>query len=222
MRSELPAEWVAGCSAEVLDIARRAYDSPGRFYHTWSHILACIDTLRTIPCDEARIVFLALVFHDAIYVPGRPDNEERSAELARDTLRCRSDLQEAAIQRIHRMILATRSHAIAESDPSRDLRVVVDIDMSILGSEESVYERYAEDVRSEYCPAVTTEAKFTTGRILFLEKVLAEPHIYHLPDTIERWEAAARRNVARELSRLRKSQGPLWRAVTKVLAWRER
>jgi predicted metal-dependent HD superfamily phosphohydrolase len=221
MRAELPAEWMAGCSTEVLDIARRAYDSPGRFYHTWSHILACIDALRTIRCDESRIVFLALLFHDAIYVPGRADNEERSADLARDTLRRHSDLQEDEIGKIHGMILATRNHEIVESDPSRDLRVVVDIDMSILGSEESVYERYAEDVRREYCPAATTDAKFTTGRILFLEKVLAKPRIYHLPDTIAQWEARARLNVEGELARLKALQGPFWRAITKVLAWRE-
>ena len=71
----LPFDWIEGCPEQVFYEAREAYRSPGRHYHTWAHVEDCVEKLRAMPVDEPRRVFLALVFHDAVYVPGRKDNE---------------------------------------------------------------------------------------------------------------------------------------------------
>ena len=80
--STLPPNWVAGCGEALFTAARESYAGPGRHYHTWTHVLDCVAKLRDFTCDSPRAVFLALVFHDAVYVAGRQDNEERSTELA--------------------------------------------------------------------------------------------------------------------------------------------
>jgi predicted metal-dependent HD superfamily phosphohydrolase len=162
-------------------------------------------------------VFLALLFHDAIYAPGRHDNESESAELATRLLRQESALQGSEIADIHRFILATRSHAVDKGEPSGDLRATLDIDMSILGAPWERYSSYARGVRDEYCPAVTTEARFTAGRIAFLSKVLASRAIFSTPEGISRWERSARDNLTREIRELRSGQSLAWRALTAVL-----
>jgi predicted metal-dependent HD superfamily phosphohydrolase len=118
---------------------------------------------------------------------------------------------------IHRMILATEDHRVDGEGLSRDLRATLDIDMSILGAPWEQYCPYADGVRKEYCPTVTTHSRFVVGRIAFLSKVLASRTIFHTPEGIARWERTARENVARELRTLHSGQSVLWRALTAVL-----
>jgi predicted metal-dependent HD superfamily phosphohydrolase len=162
-------------------------------------------------------VFLALLFHDAVYIPGSRDNEKASAELASRLLRRHSRLEEKEVAEIHRMILATADHRVDEGELSRDLRATLDIDMSILGAPWERYCWYADGVRKEYCPAVTTRSRFVAGRIAFLSKVLASRTIFHTPEGVARWEETARENVARELRTLRSGESLFWRALTAVL-----
>jgi predicted metal-dependent HD superfamily phosphohydrolase len=215
--SSLPAEWTEGCSDAVVTTAHTNYQSPGRFYHTWNHVIACVDTLRSFPCDSGRSVFLALLFHDAIYVAGRRDNERRSAELASNTLRHHSTVAEPEVAKIHQMILATQSHQVDKAKEDSDLRAALDIDMSILGASWEQYSSYANGVRAEYCPAVTSEARFVAGRIAFLSKVLASEAIFHTHEGIARWDRAARENMSRELRDLRSGQSVLWRVLAAIL-----
>src|SRR5258706_16295203 len=84
--ASLPRDWIAGVDVRALERAHSAYQSPGRHYHTWEHVLACVEHLRSMSCESPRTVFLALLFHDAVYVAGASDNEEQSARLAREVL----------------------------------------------------------------------------------------------------------------------------------------
>jgi predicted metal-dependent HD superfamily phosphohydrolase len=162
-------------------------------------------------------VFLALLFHDAVYVPGSKDNERESAALASRILRKHTSLDAKEVAEIHRMILATRDHRVDEAETSRDLRATVDIDMSILGASWEDYVAYATGVRNEYVPGVTTGAGFSAGRSVFLSKVLRSKAIFHTPEGVSRWEERARANVSRELADLRSGQNLFWRAATAIL-----
>ena len=82
----LPPEWTRGLGPEVFTIGRCSYETPGRQYHTWEHVLECFAHLRAFECAAPRKVFLAILFHDAVYAAGRPDNEAESAALATATL----------------------------------------------------------------------------------------------------------------------------------------
>lgn len=121
---------------------------------------------------------------------------------------------------IGRFINATKSHLLPAGEWNRDLEATLDIDMSILGAPAQAYRAYAEGVRKEYCPAVTTEQRFTAGRVAFLAKVLDQPSIFHTSEGITRWEGQARENIAREIESLRAGQGLLWRVVSAVLSRR--
>src|SRR5438477_2725832 len=81
-----PPEWWFDCDPQVITIARRLYDTPGRHYHTWSHIVACLEQCLALQFLSPRTVFLALLFHDAIYVAGKADNEHESARVADEAL----------------------------------------------------------------------------------------------------------------------------------------
>jgi predicted metal-dependent HD superfamily phosphohydrolase len=215
--ASLPAGWREGCSEAIWRSAFEAYRSPGRVYHGWSHVESCLEILREFPCERPRAVFLALLFHDAVYIPGSANNEALSAELARVELGQHSTLGEAEIEDIARMIEATKSHHVPAGESGIDLAATLDIDMSILAAPRAQYEAYAAGVRREYCPLVTTESRFVVGRSAFLAGLLREPAIYNTPEGARRWEAAARANIARELTLLRAEQGPFARLVSSVM-----
>jgi predicted metal-dependent HD superfamily phosphohydrolase len=215
--ASLPASWLEGCSHDVWETAFACYRSPGRVYHGWDHVEACVDTLRAFPCERPRNVFLALLFHDAIYAAGARDNEKLSAELACTTLAAHSTVSADDRAHVGRMIEATRHHRI-DGEASADMGATLDIDMSILGAPWETYRAYAEGVRREYCPAVTTPPRFTIGRLAFLRDVLAGASIFHTAEGTRRWEAAARDNIQREIAELRATQGLLGRMLTALFA----
>ena len=65
----------------------------------------------------------------------------------------------------------------------------------------SRYAAYAVDVRREY--AHVTDTDFAAGRGAILADLLARPALFRTGRARERWEDAARENVAAELARLR-------------------
>lgn len=202
----------------MVAAAREAYGSPGRFYHTWDHVLDCVEKLRGFP-EAGRVPFLALLFHDAVYVAGRKDNEERSAALAVEVLRRDARLEAGELRAIEHMILATRDHRLAPVNTDA-AALVLDIDMSILGAAPAIYGRYAEGVRAEYVPAAASAAQFAVGRMAFLSRLLGPQPIFHTAQAFERWERAARENIAGELTELRKASGFLARLTARLLGRR--
>jgi len=215
--SSLPAQWTSGCAREVFATARACHASAGRFYHTWDHVLDCVDKLRGFPCDSGRTVFLALLFHDAVYVPGRRDNEAKSAALASSALRQHARLEASELRAVERTILATRDHRLAPDKQDSDIAAALDIDMSILGAPWDRYRWYADAVRKEYCPAAASPRRFAAGRMVFLSQLLGAAPIFHTPEGIARWERPARENVERELGALRAGAGVVSRLLARVL-----
>jgi predicted metal-dependent HD superfamily phosphohydrolase len=206
-----------GCDQEVFRIARRSYDSPWRFYHAWSHIAACLARFAEQKFDNPRAVLLALLFHDAVYVPGSKDNETRSAELAGRMLRYRSRVPEGERRSISRMILLTADHHSAAHRLSPDEAKLIDIDLGILGQAWPVYQEYMKGVRREYCPAVTTNFQFLIGRRAFLERVLRQKRIFMTDEVASRLEVRARFNMSREIDSLRAEAGVLGGIAARLL-----
>jgi predicted metal-dependent HD superfamily phosphohydrolase len=217
LRGVAPA-CVEGCDPEVFRIARRSYDSPWRFYHTWGHIAACLAQFAGQKFDNPRAVLLALLFHDAVYVPGDKDNETRSAELAERMLRYRSSVPETERHSISRMILLTADHHSAAQRLTPDEAKLIDIDLGILGQAWPVYQEYMQGVRREYCPAVTTNFQFRIGRRAFLEKVLRQKRIFMTDETAGRLEVRARFNIGREIDLLKAEAGILGGVVARLLS----
>jgi predicted metal-dependent HD superfamily phosphohydrolase len=214
--ASLPREWMAGVDVPTLERAHSAYQSPGRHYHTWEHVLACVEHLRSTPCENPRVVLLALVFHDAVYVAGASDNEEQSARLAREVLSSCAALHSDELAAIERLILATKHHVAPVGGPTADEGTVIDIDLSILAAPRREYERYARAIHDEWVPVPASEAAFRIGRLEFLRGMLAAPHVYVTSAARQRWDLAARANMAWEISELTGRQGFTERVVCAI------
>jgi predicted metal-dependent HD superfamily phosphohydrolase len=184
--------------ARFYESVIRGWRSFGRRYHTLDHLGACLRELDSAAhlATESAEVELALWGHDVVYRTWRRDNEERSARWLERCLRF-DDVAEARIMRMREHILATKH---AGTPNGGDARLVVDIDLSILGQSIAVYDAFEANVRREYW--WVPRKRYVAARTAVLESFLARPAIYHWPMFRDRYEAAARANLKRALAGL--------------------
>lgn len=176
-----------------------AYSEQHRHYHTLQHLRECLaywDAAAPLARRPAEVE-LALWFHDAVYDPRRTDNEERSAEWAARALRA-AGCDEPAAQRVHALVLATRSHEAAGDDP--DTAVLLDVDLAILGAAPARFAEYERQIRAEY--AHVTDHDFREGRSRILAGFLARPRIYATAAFHDALEQRARINLQAALETL--------------------
>ncbi|WP_149183513.1 hypothetical protein [Streptomyces sp. TRM49041] len=180
------------------DLLRR-WAEPQRRYHTTDHLLAVLRRIDELAdyADDLAAVRLAAWFHDAVYLPDRSTNEERSARLAERALP-ELDIDPSRTAEVARLVRLTVSHDPAAGD--RNGEVLCDADLAILAAEPEEYEAYTAAVREE-CGFVPDDA-FRAGRAAVLRQLLGLPRLFRTPYGAERWEAAARRNMADELGSL--------------------
>ncbi len=183
LRSRWPLD-----EALFQDLVER-YGEPHRRYHTLRHHEECFahfDELRAL-AEHAREVELAIWFHDAIYDTRRADNEARSAQFA----------MTATGSTLVGDLVTVTSHA--DVPQTMDAKVLVDVDLWILGAPHERFEEYEAQVREEYgwVPAIVYRKK----RRKVLESFVARPAIYHTAAFQLRYEAQARANLSRALAR---------------------
>lgn len=179
---------------QFADILQR-YSEPHRAYHTRQHLEECFQAFEGAHslAQSPGAVGLALFYHDAIYNTHTHDNEEKSAELARQVLA--SVGADAALQSyIADLILITR-HAAMPKAP--DQQLIVDIDLSILGAPLERFFEYERQVRQEY--SWVDEAIFRSVRSRILQEFLARPSIYSTTIFRDRLERSARENLKRSI-----------------------
>jgi predicted metal-dependent HD superfamily phosphohydrolase len=175
-----------------------SYSEPHRAYHNLTHLHECLAALDAsgVEPTSARIVEVALWFHDAVYDPKAGDNEEQSANLAVRTLR-EALVPARTIDEVRRLVLATKSH---EVDGSPIQSLMLDVDLSILGSDAGRFSDYERQIRQEYS-WVPTEM-FAAKRIEILEKFLKRPRLFQLPWFYNRLESQARCNLMDSIAQL--------------------
>ena len=166
-----------------------------RKHHTVTHLHEMLDAIGQLA--DAGVVFdreaveLAAWFHDAIYEIGRDDNEDRSAELARELL------TSTVRDEVARLVLVTKTHKVIDGDVNG--AVLSDADLSVLGSSPLRYRAYADAVRDEY--ADIPNDVFRTARAQVLSSLL-EGQLFHTSVGRARWEERARGNIAEEIAAL--------------------
>lgn len=198
---ELPAEQWSALEA--------AYATPPRAYHDLQHVHAVLRHYDEVAEGPGWVqpveVWLAVLYHDAVYAPGAGDNEARSAELARQHIT--HWLADAGIDavRVADLIRLTARHGALESadlagDPRPDdARHFLDCDMAILGAEPDVFDAYDRAIAAEYRNTVPPWL-FKLNRRRFLKQLLAKERIY-LSDFFQaRFEAQARANLRRAIT----------------------
>ncbi|GAA2912514.1 hypothetical protein GCM10020221_05320 [Streptomyces thioluteus] len=177
----------------------KRWSEPQRRYHTVTHLTAVLDRVDELAghAEDLAAVRLAAWFHDAVYLPERSTNEERSARLAERAL-AELGVPAARTAEVVRLVLLTVDHDPAPGD--RDGEVLCDADLAVLGGTPEAYATYAAEVRQEY-GFVPGEA-FRTGRADVLRQLLALPRLFRTPQGYERWERTARHNLTTELALL--------------------
>ena len=187
-----------GSGHSILAHLDAAYAEPGRAYHNTDHIRDCLaqfDSARTI-AQRPDEVEAALWFHDAVYVPGGSDNEDRSASLAEAALMaCGVALE--VVGRIAQMVLATR-HLTMSND--HDVQLICDVDLSILGREPPVFDEFEQRIREEY--DWVPEPVYRTSRAEILTGFLRRRAIYQTASFRDRYETQARSNLQRLVAQL--------------------
>ncbi len=186
---------VAGVGARLLG----AYGDPERRYHDLHHLAEVLDHIDTFAAvaTEVEAVRLAAWFHDAVYDPRAVDNEERSAAVAEHEL-ASLRVPDAMIEEATRLVRLTATHAPSPDD--RNGAVLCDADLAVLGRDRDGYATYANAVRAEY--AHVPDELFRPGRAAVLRALLDQPTMFKTAEAINRWEAAAWRNVTAEIARL--------------------
>ena len=183
---------------DVRDAVIAEYQAPHRHDHTLDHVLDCLEILdRHRGLAERPLeIELAIWFRDAVYDTRRDDNESASADWAIEALRS-AGLATAPIDRVKRMILATCDH---ESDTDADGRLMLDIDLSILGRAPDRFQEYEAQVRSEF--DWVREDAFRAGRLEVLSTFLERTRLFSTDALFEVYEAQARSNLERSVAQL--------------------
>ena len=169
---------------------------PQRAYHSLDHVGACLavlDDWSDQAVDRAAIE-LALWAHDAVYDPTRNDNEAQSAEIARMLA---TQLAIGHPDHVAELVLATAHSATSLTG---DAALIVDIDLSILGSDEPTYNAYAQAIREEY--AFVEEQAYRDGRAAVLQSFLDRSSIYNTAQGRASHEDRAHANLTREIKTL--------------------
>lgn len=172
------------------------YGEAHRAYHTLQHLGECLAHLarERDGAERPAEVALALWFHDAIYDVHRHDNEARSADWARQAA-LGAGLAPDVAERLHALVMATRH----DTQPlGADARLLVDIDLAILGAPPARFAEYERQIRSEY--GHVPPAVFEPRRRQILGGFLARDPIYLTAPMRDRLEAAARANLGQAVA----------------------
>ena len=183
-------------AADVQASLLSRWSEPHRKYHTLQHLdecLALFERHRALAGHPGEVA-IALWFHDAIYDTGRHDNEATSAQWAARVLRD-AGADAAVADRVHALIMATRH---SEMPVTPDAKLLVDIDLAILGAAPARFAEYERQIRDEY--GFVPDAVFRDKRAEILRAFLARPVLYATPALADRLDEPARANLARAIA----------------------
>jgi predicted metal-dependent HD superfamily phosphohydrolase len=193
----------------MLSELEAAYATPPRAYHNFAHVQEVLHRFAEVTVGPGWTqpveVYLAVLYHDAIYQAGRKDNEARSAELAMAQIA--QFLPETGIDtlRVAELINLTARHGQFSSGDfgddgfSLDTRHFLDCDMAILGAQADVFDAYDAGIAEEYRGHVPGFL-FRLNRRRFLKGLLARERIYLSDWFHQRFDAAARANLRRAIA----------------------
>ncbi len=169
------------------------YSEVHRSYHNLNHIEYMLSFFSK-SSDKQEPLELAIWFHDVVYEPKESENERRSANLFREQLG--PELPTTITSQVIDLILATDPSQPRTGKPQEDL--LVDIDLSILGSSPKSYETYRAAIRKEY--HFVPEDDFRQGRSKILQSFLSGP--IFVTERFKQFEEQARINISAELDLL--------------------
>jgi len=177
---------------------QQAYAEKHRHYHTQQHINACLahlDNSKHLATNPYEIE-MALWFHDAIYQPYSSDNELKSALWAKKFL-FDNNIDNAIITRVYNLIMVTLHNGLINTT---DEALMIDIDLTILGSHADVYQLFEKNIRKEY--RFVPYFLYKKKREEILQGFLDQARIYQAECFYTLFEGQARKNIQKALLNL--------------------
>jgi predicted metal-dependent HD superfamily phosphohydrolase len=192
------SDGVAKMKDRLLSELTAAYAQPHRHYHTKTHIDYCLYEVGNVWNYAVHLNELrwAILFHDAVYDPKKQDNEARSADWACKVM-AELERPEDEQARVRALIMAT-AHSVEPSTP--DEALLLDIDLSILGAEDTVFDQYDQAILQEY--EWVPMDRYREARARVLEAFVKRDTLYQTAHYRQRLEASARQNLQRALLKL--------------------
>gem|GEM_PF-5373117 len=187
-------------SANAFDIVLTAYRKPGRYYHTIEHGMEVAEAALRLSgqLDErdAFTVSVAAWAHDAHYVRGESDNEEKSAAVAQQVARTLGGDREQ-VERVASLVLASshKGHARGTLE-----QIMCDADLSVFGKPWSGYTADVLNIRTEL--DIVDPDEWRSTRLNMIDYFDSRRPLYYLSPSVELWETAAIANRARERAEL--------------------
>ncbi|MEC3766740.1 MULTISPECIES: DUF1653 domain-containing protein [Cupriavidus] len=181
----------------VLDVLA-LHDTPYRRYHDRRHILEMFEAAHTRGVVLDRAQALAVLCHDAVYVPGCEHNEAASAAMIESVAPGEA---RAVLERAARIVLDTRDHrpSCAGAD------TVLDLDLLRLAAPPDAFDAHSLDVFAENRALLAARTglqgdalwdEFMRRRAAFLGHLAQRPRLF-LTAAFADCEAPARANLAR-------------------------
>ncbi len=188
-----------GSAEKEFDRLRTMYSEPQRFYHNMVHVESCLAELDSAGqlVQRPDLVEFSIWYHDAIYDTKAKDNEEQSAQLAYDAC-LDARLSHDFATGTRDLILATKHDAVPQGI---DARLLIDVDLSILGKSVQEFDEYEQNIRREY--SWVPEDQFRQGRSAILQMFLDRDSIYLTDFFKGKYESQARENLQRSIDALR-------------------
>ena len=176
-----------------------AYQTPPRAYHNIQHVHEVTVHYQRVAASvgwqSPKEIYLAVLYHDAIYLAGRKDNEARSAELAVVAVTKYLTNELVDTFKLTCLIELTAKHGHLHSENlDQDAKHFLDCDMAILGSDAAQFHAYDKAIASEYRGKLPGWM-FQFYRRKFLKSLLDSPRIYLSDVFFESHEANARMNI---------------------------
>lgn len=186
-----------------------AHATPPRAYHDFTHVREVLRHYASVATGPGWTqpveVYLAVLFHDAIYEAGRSDNEARSAAMASERIAAWWPDGGIDVARVRELIELTARHGqhapqdFGKTAGADDTRHFLDCDMAILGAAPEAFDGYDRGIAAEYRGHVPGWL-FRNRRRAFLKGLLARERIYLSDFFHERLDAQARSNLRRAIT----------------------
>jgi len=176
-----------------------------RFYHTLlehvGHMLEEFDEAWHLAENPYAVEF-AIFLHDAVCNPRKKDNEEKSTELVDELVgsvigHLRDGSEGKLCDGIKEIILDTKHQTTPRTN---DGKLLVDIDLAILGSVPDVFETYDRNIACEY--AFHPGETYRKGRAQVLGMFLKRKPLYYTDHFRKKYYAQARINLTRKVAEL--------------------
>ncbi|WP_336127910.1 HD domain-containing protein [Mesoflavibacter sp. CH_XMU1422-2] len=176
------------------------YSKKSRYYHNLEHIHNMLVQLETIKNEIANLpeIKFAIWYHDIIYKSTKKDNEEKSAAFAKNRLKS-FNFSLNSIKKVEELILSTKKHNVILNQ-NQDNAYLLDLDLSILGSNWETYKNYTQQIRKEY--KIYPDFMYKSGRKKVLQHFLERDTLYFTKTYKIQFENKARENIKRELETL--------------------